>query len=666
MPNFLGLGAWTISIIRPLFNSFTDENVAPALALIIFAIAIGLCFLFVAETTYIRIQIRRRTNAIKTIPSKSDFFGAIQSVQALMMKSGYLRHSWEQFRETLIEPQSDSHLRSLVILNTSRPHDYFNMAEARLRFSVYKTLPNVLVGVGLLLTFFGLVSALCFTTAAISNSTDPKVTQDALRDLLHAASFKFYTSIAGLGGSIVLTLVLRHGTSRLENYFDDLAFALETKLQFVTPESIAFNTYREAQEQTKALRTFNTEVAVSVGKRIEEALTASLPGFLAQAMAPIEKSLNDVAGKLTSMNEGAIGQMAGDFVDKLQGAAGTQMQGIADTLGQLRSSIENLNRQLAESGTALADKVGSSTGDMRTAATDMTSLLQEAGANLKEVAGTITDALHQTTSRMATSTERASQQFEAASGRSAKHIEDALSSIISRLQNETAGLGAEVTKATIAAGDDSRKHIVDAGAQLAESLSGLNSKLSDAVGRMSHALENVAAEMGNAERGIAAHVGNITELSRATKETESAITGTARTMREAGAPLAESTRLIAEASRSISDATGNAERSIVGAQTQISNIGRLLEDTLRSTTQQWVNYEQRFKGVDDSLGIALDRIVSNVRENLEILGTFVQTVDEKLSSAVDRLGGGIDELGDIAQSIEKANVRLNGGIHHNA
>jgi hypothetical protein len=340
--------------------------------LIIFSTAIILCIFFMAETTYIRIQIRRSITAIKKISSRSDLVAAIPAVQARMIKNKYLRHSWEKFRETLIEPEPDDHSSPAVILNTSRPQDYFNMAEAGLRFPVYRALPNVLVGIGLLLTFFGLVSALFFTTDAINNATDPKATQEALRGLLHAASFKFYTSIAGLGGSILLTLVLRHVTSLVESCFDALAFALEAKLQFVTPESIAFKTYRESQEQTNALRLFNTEVAISVGKRIEEALAASLPGFLAQAMAPIEKSLNEVAHRLTSMNEGAIGQMAGNFVDRLQGAAGAQMKGIADTLGQLRSSIETLNNQLSESGAALASKVGSSTTDMRAAAFDMT------------------------------------------------------------------------------------------------------------------------------------------------------------------------------------------------------------------------------------------------------------------------------------------------------
>jgi hypothetical protein len=61
----------------------------------------------------------------------------------------------------------------------------------------------------------------------------------------------------------------------------------------------------------------------------------------------------------------------------------------------------------------------------------------------------------------------------------------------------------------------------------------------------------------------------------------------ARSMREAGAPLAESSRLIAEASRRIADSTGSAETSITGAQTEIRNVAQLLQVTLQATVQQW-------------------------------------------------------------------------------
>jgi methyl-accepting chemotaxis protein len=643
LPAFLELGSWTTRHIRPLFDLFRDEDVAPALALIIFGSALVLCVLFIIDSSFIRVQVRRRIRAVGSIKGKVEFAEAMPGIEKLMLRTRYLRHSWQKFRETLIEPSGDEERGPKVVLNTARPQNYFNTAEAGLRFPLYRAMPNLLVGIGLLLTFFGLVTALYFTTAAIKGAADLATSQNALRDLLYAASFKFYTSIAGLGGSIVLTLVLRYGTSAIENTFDALASTLESKLVFITPESIAFNQYREAQEQTKNLRLFNTEVAISVGKRIEEALAATLPTYLAQAMAPIGKSLDEVANKLTSMNEGAIGEMAGNFVDKLQGATGEQMQVLATTLGELGTSLERIKHGMSESGAALED-----------------------------VSRKISEVISETTSRMAASSEQVSATFNAelvattknfqdVSDRMASRIEEAVSAVTRGLINESGSISGRVAQAAMQASEESRSKVIDAGTDLAQTLSGIGQQLTDAVNRMQAGLNGTVREMSNIERGIAQHVASISQLSKATQDTEGAMSNSARSMRDAGAPLAESSRLIAEASKRIADATGSSEVSITGAQTEIRNISQLLQATLQATTQQWEDYERRFKGVDDSLGLVLDRIIQSVQENLEALRAFVEKIDEKLSGAVDKLGGGIDELGEFAQSMEQLTAKLNGG-----
>ena len=394
-PSFLDLGAWTAHLILPLFYFFKNDNVAPALALVIFGAAVGLCVLFIFVSTYIRVQVRRRIRAVKRTRDKAGFAKAMPQIERIMLSSHYLRHSWQKFRETLMERSADDASARQVVFNTARPQAYFNTSEAGLRFPLFRAFPNLLVGIGLLLTFFGLVTALYFTTDAIENARDLHASQEALENLLHAASFKFYTSIAGLGGSIILTLVLRYGTSKIEFSFDSLASALESKLEFVTPESIAFDHYQEAKEQTKNLRLFNTEVAISVGKHVEEALATTLPDFLARAMAPIAKSLDDVARKLTSMNESAIGELAGNFAQKLQGATGEQMGLLSKTLGELRQSLGEINNRLDESGTGLANSVTRSSQEMREAVSAMmitANSMREAGAPLAESARLMADA----------------------------------------------------------------------------------------------------------------------------------------------------------------------------------------------------------------------------------------------------------------------------------
>ena len=654
LPSFLELGAWTNRIILPLFSQFRNDNVAPALALIVFLVSLVLCALFLINSIHIRGQVRRRTRAVNRMKDKAAFVVKMPQIEALMMRSRYLRHSWQKFRETLIEPRPDDQASNQIVRNTARPQAYFNIAEAGLRFPLYRAMPNLLVGVGLLLTFFGLVSALFFTNEAIKEVNNLAASQDALRNLLNAASFKFYTSIAGLGGSIILTLVLRYGTAKVERSFDGLAFALERKLVFVTPESIAFDHFRESQEQTRNLRLFNTEVALSIGRRIEEALAATLPNYLAQAIAPIGESLNNVATKLTSMNEGAIGQLAGTFVHELKGATGDQMNDLAETLGRLRSSLEDLTSRMNESGAGLAESVARSSQEMRDAVSTMTSSLSEAISHM-------TGRSEQAGANFATQLSTAATTFQSASDRTASRIEEAVNAVTGELLTRTARIGEDVARAAMEAGEGSRTRIVHAGDEVARQLSGVGDQLSNAMNRMREGVEGAVREIANIERGVANHVGAMSQLSKAAQDTETAMLGTARSMREAGAPLADSSRLIAEASRMISNATSSAEQSIAAAQTEIRSIAELMRTTLQATARQWQDYEQRFGNVDEQLRGVLDRIIQQVHENLDVLGTFVQRIDEKLSGAVDRLGGGIEDLNEVAQSIERATHHTNGG-----
>src|SRR6516164_2562430 len=130
VPSFLDLGAWTTRLVLPLFYSFRNENVAPALALLIFSTAVCLCVLFVTISTYIRAQVWRRTRMVRRIEDKANFAKALPEIERGMYGSRYLRHSWQKFRETLIEPMDEEPPGTQVVRNTARPQLYFNTFEA--------------------------------------------------------------------------------------------------------------------------------------------------------------------------------------------------------------------------------------------------------------------------------------------------------------------------------------------------------------------------------------------------------------------------------------------------------------------------------------------------------------------------------------------------------
>ena len=107
----------------------------------------------------------------------------------------------------------------------TKPLRYSCAQESSLALRYMPHIPNYFVGIGLLLTFVGLVAALNFATTAVGGDAIQAV--KGLKNLLTAATFKFWTSIAGLLASILLSFFFRYFTLHLEGQFAGLCRTIE-------------------------------------------------------------------------------------------------------------------------------------------------------------------------------------------------------------------------------------------------------------------------------------------------------------------------------------------------------------------------------------------------------------------------------------------------------
>ncbi len=118
---------------------------------------------------------------------------------------------------------------------------------------------NILVAVGLTVTFMGIVAALSEATSAIAASgagaSGPGV-EGALLGLLAIAATKFWTSIAGVLSSIILRLVARRRRDKIEGLEADLFQSLDASVEFSPPE-------RVMMEQLVVLQRIETALARS-------------------------------------------------------------------------------------------------------------------------------------------------------------------------------------------------------------------------------------------------------------------------------------------------------------------------------------------------------------------------------------------------------------------
>jgi hypothetical protein len=92
---------------------------------------------------------------------------------------------------------------------------------------------NILVATGLVVTFLGIVAALSEATATIGHGA---VAEGALLGLLGVAATKFWTSIAGVAGSILLRITARNWRRRIDQGARQLFAQLDAAVVFMPPE----------------------------------------------------------------------------------------------------------------------------------------------------------------------------------------------------------------------------------------------------------------------------------------------------------------------------------------------------------------------------------------------------------------------------------------------
>lgn len=121
--------------------------------------------------------------------------------------------------ETEARVLSLPHGQRTISVRSGSPRDPWSMNRLlarQINVPLADAVPNLLVGIGLLLTFFFLTLALTAATYALVTQSGPQTDLlKATRDLLSAAGAKFSTSLAGLLASIVWAVLARRRMARL-------------------------------------------------------------------------------------------------------------------------------------------------------------------------------------------------------------------------------------------------------------------------------------------------------------------------------------------------------------------------------------------------------------------------------------------------------------------
>lgn len=672
----------------------SDKAFVFALAAALMMVAVGflLAYLLVNIIPIIYLLWRARaqtvqvTKGAKTPVERRRLFAEnFDGLRQKLQERPLVGHAFAEFCETLVGTDQAE------IQNTVRPQAFFHAGLARdvmPGLKLMNAIPGYFVGIGLLLTFIGLVLALAKAGQAAS-AADAEKMQTAMTELLNIATFKFATSIAGLGASIALSFVFRLYSVAIEAAFERFCVVLESGLLYAAPQSISAEINATMKEQLKQLKDitqgdFFARMGEHIAPRMNEAI--------ASAMAPVSQHIKDAVSDLKANSRTGMTDMLQEFGRTIQGSAGTEMQALTETLGQMEKTLASMQNDLRGSGEDFGRR-------MAEAAEQLKQFVEDAGRSFEQSSTESRDALAEVAATLKETLERANADVAvglgAAAGNASSKLEEAMGKVMGKLDGQIAALGDGLSATQIAI--ERQVHAADAQQAAQRALlertteeaavaqgriqESLNTALEEMGAKLNHAVEqtvNLVRErfeaLGRQMLAVETALGNQRSALEGTaseaRKTADVFSTTAQEIRVATAPLVEVGDRFAAASESIN---GNLDRSVEALKQMHSEVAALAE-AMQATNGQtqdfWKDFKDKFDQVDTALGRAVETLSRSTADQSQLLSSQVGAVDHALAEAIGKLNPLLADLtdaaGDIADSLGKGRPALVNGYHEAA
>ena len=657
---FLSLGSIAIDTVLPFFSLFRDERVAPTIAVLMVLCAICLGVWFTYSIWQLKRDVIQRLKFMQGCKDRQDFFIKFDDFDALMMRSKILKHSWDEYKETLLPQKANS----TIVESTLRPSDFISLTELEhsgLKLKWFHAIPGIFVGVGLLFTFIGLVAALFFASQAIHAVGGENVDaaqqtvrmQGALAQLLGTATFKFWTSIAGLGSSIALGMFYRHRLRRLNAALDALCKEIERCTRTVTPELIADRHLDELKEQSAQLKQFTGQLAFNLGRALEEALNNAMPGVitnamnpLANAMSPLGEEVNKIFRSIRYLHQempkvldtaispvaeslNSLTKNTDEFSSVVSEKAGAEIKVASNELATVAAALKNASEHITSSGNGLSGQIAEAATDLRTAAKAITD-------GMSGITNTVRADVDRTRETLDAQLMAATQGLS----KVADVIRASLADVGGKMRSTTEEAGATFSKQIAAA-----VALIDSGTQanttaVQQALAQLREMTTSATGSMTAETNTVVAAMRATAEQMAEAVAKITLQIR--QGSEDGVAGLTER-------LVKAAEAMQEASKHNSELIGQAVERIIAAGNQAkAGVDEATKGVSKAT-------EAAGKEAADHLVSGADQVLTSFKGSVEDLNGSIEVLWERLDKITDAMGIIEDRIGLHAQALDGVN-----------
>jgi ABC-type transporter Mla subunit MlaD len=455
----------------------------------------------------------------------------------------------------------------------------------------YRNASAIITGVGLLATFLAILVALLDVRLANNRI-------QGLDLLIHGLSGKFLSSVVAVACATTLVFFEKGLFHPVKVRTLALGATLRNLLPRLTPSQILLDSHQEIVDRLEALR----------GK--DAASAFELSQGLAHAIEP------------------ALDRMAVTFNESLTGAASGQFGQMSESLGSTASMLQQMNSQLAMTGSVLNDLVELAT---RTAGHEAVSRQTQ----IEQMTGAVGNLMG---------------RLQDHTGESMGSMEKAMAAITLDMSHKMTDLStrmAAVIEQTSERSTGSAREVLDqAGA--------LTSRSTEQLAAL---LERHSAEMGRVDALRDALDNTLRQFTHALERHNETTEGLSSLTAEVNRNISS----LAGISRSVAESQETAARMLASSSGQIERLtgfAREQEEVWQRIQASMTGYDTMFQTVEGHARELLAQIArhlggySSVTEKHFTLLTT--TADNFISQATGRLSGSIDELGEQLDELHDA------------
>lgn len=618
----------------------------------------------------VRRQIKSARELVEKYENESDFTSNFGVISAGISALPIFKHAWIEFEETLIPPlQEVDDPAYRVYRNTKRPQDYFNTETILAKVKPFIE-SDRLIGIGLILTFLGLVAALSKASGVFVGQNTEVITK-GLAELLSTAGAKFLASIGGLGGAITQSMAQNWIHNRTAMELEKFNDALERSLSYASQERIAADHYGHAQRQTARLEEMGTEITLALGNQLKESLE-QLPGMMGQqfttALQPMQDHLESVTSKLAESSEKSVADMVAQFSEQIKGASDTSMQSVtqqleslssalAATVGEMRQSNAEMRASLTESLEALSSTSAIFKDSVGSSADAASSQLRELIDQLKGQQESTAAAMAVMVDQFKQSTKDVNDKLKGSATEGMMQInsgiQEALKSVLAQTQASSEGVAKKisdmVSETTRATAEDVATTIADATQKIAEAMSPVTEGLKD----WSSETRSVSGALSQTNLELGRHQASLVQSSKSLAEAGTSFSAAATTVRNATDPLSQTLARLTAASEAIQQAMASVDSTTTNLSKNLTVTTDATQTSLKSLEDIWVAHSSHFSGIDKSLESAFSQITENLETSLNTIKGFNNDFSQQVGRALTDLGSIVSDLSDTTEDLAK-------------